>query len=561
MRFAANTPNRSGWFLAGLACVALKLWLVAAQPVVAVGPAGHDDRLYLELANHILRGEWLGPYSQFTLMKGPMYPLWIVATLLLGVPLPLSQHLLYLAGCILVVRALQPHVGSGWRSFLLFAVLWWNPMTYELPVLGRAIRQNLYTPTTLLFFAALIALETRRSAAWRTRLRWGLLLGVSGAVLWLTREETIWTAPSALLLAGAAAWASWRAGDKLRSLVGPLGVAAASAALIVGGVCTLNYRYYGWFGTVEFRAPQFIAAFGALQRVIPTHELPYVPVTREAREMLYPVSPAFAELKPYLEGRIGVNWAGASSPLTGRPKEEREIAGGWFMWALRDAVIAAGYSRDAAGALAFYARVAAEVNAACDEARLPAGPRRDTMVPRWHHGHWTRLVRTLPGYASYFATFEGFSAHPAPSTGSASTLRLFNDLVRWPLAPSADAPELDRPQQQRIDAWRIAVLDTVGGLLCRLDACLVALGLAGWFCLAVVRVRQRRFDYLFLVGTALLGACAAVVAINFLVHLLSFSNQGPGAFAQAYPLILVFAAIVVIDLIGTRPSRLPDSAP
>ncbi|HMD61484.1 MAG TPA: hypothetical protein VKG78_08640, partial [Opitutaceae bacterium] len=114
MNSPASVPNRSGWLLAGLACVALKLWLVAAQPVIAVGRAGHDDRLYLELASHVLHGEWLGPYSQFTLMKGPMYSLWIAATLLLGVPLPLAQHLLYLSGCLLVVRALQPHVRSGW---------------------------------------------------------------------------------------------------------------------------------------------------------------------------------------------------------------------------------------------------------------------------------------------------------------------------------------------------------------------------------------------------------------------------------------------------------------
>ena len=553
MKLPGATLGRCGWFLAGLACVAVKIWLVFAQPVVAIGPAGHDDRLYLELARHILRGEWLGPYSQFTLMKGPMYSMWIAATVLLRVPLPLADHLLYLAACVLTVRALQPRVGPGWRSFLLFALLWWNPMTYELPVLGRTLRQNLYTPEALLFVAALIALETRRGAAWPIRTAWSLLLGISGAGLWLTREETIWVAPSALLLAGAAAVSSWLAGDRPARFAAALGVGAASAALVVGGVCALNYRFYGWFGSVEFRDPRFVAAYGALQRVIPTREVPHVPVTRDAREMAYGASPAFAELRPYLEGRIGANWAAASGPLTGRPKEEHEIGGGWFMWALRDAVIAAGHSASAADALGFYGRISAEVNSACDAGRIPAGPRRDTMAPQWHRGDWTRLRHELPGYVRFFATFQGFSALPASSVGDASTLQLFRDLVRWPLSHSADAPELDRPLR-RMDGWRLCALDSAGRALCWLYSWLVAAGLAAWLWLALVRVRLRRFDYLFLVGAALLCGCAAVVAINFLVHLLAFPNEATGSFAQAYPLIILFAAVSILDLGGDRPS-------
>ena len=60
-----------------LVSVALKFWLVAAQPVVAHANASFDDRLYLALAEQILKGNWLGPYSQFTLMKGPMYSLFV----------------------------------------------------------------------------------------------------------------------------------------------------------------------------------------------------------------------------------------------------------------------------------------------------------------------------------------------------------------------------------------------------------------------------------------------------------------------------------------------------
>src|SRR6184192_4750300 len=171
-RFA---PLRWPLFIMALLLVGLKLWLVAAQPVVAHGNASFDDRLYLALAEQVLKGNWLGPYSQFTLMKGPMYSLFIAGTFLSAVPLPIAQHLLYLLGCILLVLALRPCFDASWQAFGTFILLWWQPMSYvELDI----VRQNIYTPLTLLLFAGMCALETQRGATARVRLLWGVLLGI-----------------------------------------------------------------------------------------------------------------------------------------------------------------------------------------------------------------------------------------------------------------------------------------------------------------------------------------------------------------------------------------------
>src|SRR5256714_11466701 len=189
MKSVEPAPSRSAtllfsrlrpWSLliAALILVALKLWLVAAQPVVAHANASFDDRLYLALAEQLLKGNWLGPYSQFTLMKGPMYSLFIAGTYLSGLPLPIAQHFFYLFGCTLLVLALRPCFSADWQAFILFALLWWQPMSYvELDIL----RQNIYTPLTLLLFAGLCALETRRRASGRVRLGWGALPGTTAA--------------------------------------------------------------------------------------------------------------------------------------------------------------------------------------------------------------------------------------------------------------------------------------------------------------------------------------------------------------------------------------------
>ena len=521
------------WFLS----VGLKFWLVAAQPVVAHANASFDDRLFLALAEQVLKGHWLGPYSQFTLMKGPMYSLFIAGAYLARIPLPIAQHLLYLCSCALVVVALRPCLNASWQAPTLFTLLWWQPMSYvELDVL----RQNIYTPLTLLVFAGLIALETRRTGGRTARLLWGALLGFSAASFYLTREEGVWILPGAGLLIGACIWNCWSEPRMRHGLLGQAIIAAVCAAVVVTSICALNFRYYGWFGTVELRAREFLSAYGALQRPIASEEIPYVPVTRETRTRLYEVSPSFGELRPCLEGAVGLEWANYSDYLTQRPAEEFQIGGGSFVWALRDCVIASGHGASAKDALQFYRAIATDVNRACDEGRAgPCRSRRDTMLPRSHAGGTERLARIFPGYAADFFLFRGFTAYPAESWGSADLLELFRDLTRWRLAPSTEAPEFG-PLPSRYDRYRVQVLEFVGQGFRWLGVVTVATGLMAWVWALCRIIGRGLISYLFFVSTAAFGSALAVVAVNMLVHVLAFRNQGPTALHEGYPLLILF---------------------
>jgi hypothetical protein len=67
------------WLGLGLALTAAKLWVSRGQGVYALGSAGHDDHLFIQLAEYLVNGDWLGPYNQLTLAKGAAYPLFIAA--------------------------------------------------------------------------------------------------------------------------------------------------------------------------------------------------------------------------------------------------------------------------------------------------------------------------------------------------------------------------------------------------------------------------------------------------------------------------------------------------
>jgi hypothetical protein len=216
----------------------LKLWSVHDQLLAAITTARIDDRLFVNLARYLLAGEWLGPYDQFTLIKGPFYSMWIAATYLAGVPLLLAQQLLYIAACALLAVALRPLVPSPGLRAVLFAVLLWNPMTYTSVQAMRVVREGIYPALGILVTACAVALLGRAERPLGRVLPWAVGLGLALGAFWLTREEGPWILPLVVPVVALAAfrgrrpagrrapYSSWRRPALIAAL--PVLVAAAA---------------------------------------------------------------------------------------------------------------------------------------------------------------------------------------------------------------------------------------------------------------------------------------------------------------------------------------------
>jgi hypothetical protein len=550
------------WLAAALALTAFKLWLSRGQGVFAIGSAGHDDRLFVELAQHLVHGDWLGPYHELTLAKGPFYSLFIAAAFLIGVPLFLAQQTFYAAACGLFARALRPAITSAGVRLMIFAVLLWNPMSYDAASMGRVLRQHVYGPLALMIFAGLVALYLRRTEPVRRLLPWVLLLGLAGGAFYLTREEVVWLAPSVLLLAVAYVAGSWRISRaSAGSAVALLGLGLAVASVPVLTVCTLNHRHYGWFGTCEMRAAEFQDAYGAMLRVRVSPELPFVPVTREARAAMARVSPRFAELQKQFEAGLAQGWAGASESLTGLPPAQGQVGGGWMIWAFREATARAGHCDSAGHAMKFYGELARELNRACDDGRLPAGPPRSGFLPPWRDTQTGPFVHTAHEFAGFVVSFSRFGGRPPPSTGSPEELQLFRDLTRERLSPPAGELDVVGAARYLLNVWKADVLHGTGKAL---RPVLFAL-----FCLAqtvvlfrVVRAAWlRRWTYPLTVAAAAWGACAASVLMHAMIEVTSFPVLTITSFAPIYPLLLVFIVAVFWDAVGAVLDRTTPAPP
>jgi len=407
------------------ALVAAKLALVWNRPLFGRG-LPHDDLLFLRLAESISRGDWLGGYDQLTLAKGPFLSIFVAATAPLGVPFLLTQELLYQLSAAIVILAVAPVLRSRVLRLLVFALLLFNPATLSsdstLVGVSTAVltREPIYTSLSLLVIAGLIGLWTYRERHLLVRIAWSLCLGCSLGPFWLTREEGVWIVPSLVLGLTATAWHAWRSecqAPRWRTLM-PLAPPFVLWAAAVGVVDGLNWKYYGVFTSTELHSPSFTAAYGALTRVKHPHWVPNLPVPSDVRAQLYQVSPAARELQRWLEDR-GSGWFAYGCPFY--PHTCGDLTGGWFIWALRDAVTAAGYHHTGAAAAAFYFRLAQEINDACDRGELDCDPRRDSLldpIRRYHievlPGTVGHAVERTIGFSDILITNESWGAMGGP---------------------------------------------------------------------------------------------------------------------------------------------------
>ena len=434
-------PRHRTWIVAVAyaAIAAASLWLRSAIPVFAIGPATHDDFLFVRLAYFLGSGQWLGPFDSLTLAKGMAYPAFILAAFLAGLPLKLAEQILYLAASGLAAWIATRMSGRRLVGLILFAVLAFNPLLWH-DQLARVIREGIYGSLSL----ALVMLTAGALLGYR----WGsrifpyrLLLfvaaGLVGGAFWLTREEGIWIAPALAVLLGAMAidvLGRWRRGERhvafrLTVVTGAGLVAGVLAfAALVGSVIALNRAHYGITGANEFHSRAFQAAYGAVSRIQHDSWDRYVVFPKEARERAYAVSGAASELRPYFDGPSAKGWLSLSCSMLGR-NPCSEILGGWFVWAFRDAVAAAGHYKSGRDAAAFYERLAAEINTACDQGRIPCLAARSTLAPPFRWQYVGDALAAVPRLGRILLQVGNGDIAALPSVGSDYFVGLMRDLV------------------------------------------------------------------------------------------------------------------------------------
>jgi hypothetical protein len=370
--------------------------IVVHTPITLYPGAPHDDGLFMSLGRSLAEGRWLGPYTEFTLMKGPGYPAFLAVAKWLGISVSLAHALFYCAAVIFFVAVAHRIMKSYLLSGILLALLFWQLLPTTV-YFDRIIREQIYGSQVLALFAAATA-TLFLARAKKHRLLLAALAGLFLGWLWLTRAEGAWILPAAILLTGAAAYRAYRL-RRLRELAEALVVVIAVFASIQIGFRTVNWGAYGKFVGVDFDETNFQRALRAIDSVRSGGIEPFISVTKPARDHIYDVSPSFASLRPYFEGSGAAGWEKFTCDYYPRSCEQ-QIAAGWFVWALRAAASMTGHYSSPAEASAFFGRIADEISTACARGALTCEPQFIAEMPPVN---WADVVSRMPSlYAQAF---------------------------------------------------------------------------------------------------------------------------------------------------------------
>lgn len=430
------SPTLMRRVLAAVAAIAFVIVSIHT-PIVIHADFASDDALFMALGRQLAAGKWLGAYSQLTLVKGPGYPLFLAINSWLGLPVGLSHAAFQCAAIALFFWVFARLANMPNLALCGFIFTLWAPAPY----LERIMRDTIYPGETLLVLGTLcyaLFAELPR----KTRLKWALLSGLLTGWLMLTREEGVWIAPGVTIIVFYGAWVAWRRHALARDALLPLLAMMLALVATQGAFSGLNWIAYGRAAGVETNSTPFKQTLAALQSVDAGPRIPYLPVSRQARFAIYAVSPSFRSLKDYFDP------AGGKTPwqfgCSFYPATCGDIAGGWFLWALRDAVASKGYYASPSTAAAFYRKLTAEVLQACRDHRLTCSPPLIALLPHISADQWRKLPASLLSGVRQITDAKRPSLDPGRSSGNPMDIEADRAFLGNPVI-TAQQSEADTP--------------------------------------------------------------------------------------------------------------------
>ena len=344
--------KRLFYLLGGLGFL-FKYWLVLGEEIEPFYRPADD-------LNYILLGKsWYfwAEYNVHTLLRQPVFPLFLALVNVSEIPLRLVQEFLLCGSAFFMLNGFRKAGLNATIAGLTFMVVILHPGWLLLA--NRTLRECFYTSMWLMTIGALIPLSLQKLST--IKLRHTLPGGIALALLWHTREESIlvgifllvyivvfWILPRERHL--------WKKmGKQLGLLVAGLCVPIAMTNLTIR---SLNFWKHGVFVSHELQDSSMSNTHKRLQQIKPENPKPWVNVERESLEKAYAVSPTLSSIREAFSDRVGRRWAAVTQHLA---HDEEEIGGGAFLIGLREAASEEGIHSSALTAREFYRKISAEL--------------------------------------------------------------------------------------------------------------------------------------------------------------------------------------------------------
>ncbi len=208
----------------------------------------YDDQLMVKLLYTLAKGKYLGTYSVRTLVKGPVFSFVLLLGVLYKISFSSLLTILYILSSLYFLSSLKNIVKEKKYLLLIYVFILFNPVTFSQDLFQRLYRNSISITEFLFFIGTVIRIITLKDK----RILNNILLGVSLSLMYLTREDNIWTKPIILFLIVYTIFKEKKIKPIIISLI-PIVILQMSLNL----VSFINYKYYGIYTYNEIEKSEF----------------------------------------------------------------------------------------------------------------------------------------------------------------------------------------------------------------------------------------------------------------------------------------------------------------
>ena len=297
----------------------IRILLSYKLPTFYIKNLNYDDNLYIQQTNTILEGNYLGKYNSKTLVKGPIYSIFLALISISKIPYSMALTIIYVISCSTLAFSLKNYTKNKKLLILIYILLLFNPISYSSDLFQRLYRNSLSISQLLFFLSFTINIINSKND--KTNIINSILLGFTAAIMKLTREDTIWCTVTIIFII------SYKLIQKrkIKTLIINT-IPIAIIFIILNMISIINYKYYNIYSYNELTNSNFKNAYIKIQQIKTDEKKSNISITRNDLYKLAETSKIF-NTTPHEIDVMYLEW---------QDKDTKEINNGNIIWALRD---------------------------------------------------------------------------------------------------------------------------------------------------------------------------------------------------------------------------------
>lgn len=364
----------------------LKLILCSMLPNFYIETYGYDDKLMVDMTNSISNGNWLGNYSDVTLVKVFFFPLLISLFRFLNISSQLGLSLIYVIACFTFCFVTRNIFKNKNYCYILYIFLLLNPISFASETYQRMYRYVLGPSQVLILISFLYGVYKDD----KNILFYLIGLGLICTSIIFTREDYMFMIVLLIICYG---FYIYKLKIKSYILLIPIIIIFIFKFIVIN----INNNYYKANLINEFTDSNFKKAYTSILKIKPDKEIYRVSIPKSTIEKLYEVSPTFKNLKSIFDKKYENNIE----------LEDGEIIDGYMIWIVRRIASLKNYYKDFNTSEEFWGRVDKEINNAFKEGKL----KQRFIISSVYFSPPTRtnimkFIRNLPKTLKYIYTYD-----------------------------------------------------------------------------------------------------------------------------------------------------------